>query len=278
GLPSITDNAREHYEAAAQATLAMGDDNASVAGLIAHMDVDIRAAQGLLADMLASRHQWLPLLSQGPDVDAPLDNLDRAVQADLADLAGAMPVGWAQALAPSASTAANVLAASHDPLGLEALQHWDGTPFGDDVLSLPQWQALANILLTGKGTLRRRVTIKEGFEAKAAYKDEFLQWLNAASESDAWVPLLAGIRLAPREGYTDEQHEVLRLLIEVLWLAAAQLHLRFTEAAEVDFAEISQRALQALGDADEPTDLLLALDTTIRHILVDEFQDTSQSQ
>src|SRR5690606_6361909 len=78
--------------------------------------------------------------------------------------------------------------------------------------------------------------------------------------------------------YTDDQQAVLRLLIEVLWLAAAQLNVRFTEAAEVDFAEISQRALQALGHADEPTDLLLALDTVIRHILVDEFQDTSQSQ
>ncbi|MGB6102712.1 MAG: UvrD-helicase domain-containing protein, partial [Pusillimonas sp.] len=278
GLPSVTDNAREHYEAAAQATLAMADDNASVAGLIAHMDVDIRAARGLLADMLASRDQWLPLLGQGAVVDALLDNLDNAIEADLAGLARTMPMGWAEALAPSVSIAANVLAASGDPLGLDVLRDWDGAPFGDDVASLPQWQALANILLTGKGALRRRVTIKEGFEAKAVYKDDFLRWLNAASESDAWVSMLAGIRLAPREGYTDEQHEVLRLLIEVLWLAAAQLNLRFTEAAEVDFAEISQRALQALGHAHEPTDLLLALDTVIRHILVDEFQDTSQSQ
>src|SRR5690606_2558755 len=78
--------------------------------------------------------------------------------------------------------------------------------------------------------------------------------------------------------YTDDQQAVLRLLSEVLWLAAAQLNLRFTEVAEVDFTEISQRALQALGHADEPTDLLLALDTTVRHILVVEFQDTSQSQ
>lgn len=278
GVPAITDNAREHYEAAAQATLDMADDNAAVAGLIAHMDVDVRAAQGLLADMLASRDQWLPLLGQRADIDVLLDNLDSAIETDLAALARSMPAGWAQALAPSVSTAANVLAAGQGTPGLEALQYWDGAAFGTDVASLSQWQALANVLLTGKNTLRRRVTIKEGFEAKAAYKDDFLRWLNAASDSEAWVSMLAGIRLAPPEGYTEEQHEVLLLLIEVLWLAAAQLNLRFTEAAEVDFAEISQRALQALGHADEPTDLLLALDTTIRHILIDEFQDTSQSQ
>ncbi len=278
GVPAITDNAREHYEAAAQATLAMADDNAAVAGLIAHMDVDVRAAQELLADMLASRDQWLPLLGQEADVDVLLDNLDSAVVADLTALAQAMPAGWAQALAPCVSRAANVLAAAGNGASLEALQFWEGAPFGTDMASLEQWQALANVLLTGKNTLRRRVTIKEGFEAKAAYKDEFLQWLNAASDSEDWVAMLAGIRLAPAEGYTDEQHEVLLLLVEVLWLAAAQLNLRFTEAAEVDFAEIAQRALQALGHADDPTDLLLALDTSIRHILIDEFQDTSQSQ
>jgi len=36
--------------------------------------------------------------------------------------------------------------------------------------------------------------------------------------------------------------------------------------------------VRALGTADSPTDLLLALDTKIRHVLVDEFQDTSYSQ
>src|SRR6185312_3063120 len=35
---------------------------------------------------------------------------------------------------------------------------------------------------------------------------------------------------------------------------------------------------QALGTDEEPTDLALALDYRIRHLLVDEFQDTSQSQ
>src|SRR3546814_4211259 len=97
-------------------------------------------------------------------------------------------------------------------------------------------------------------------------------------ETDEWVAALADIRSAPSDGYSTEQLEVLNLLIRVLWLAAAQLNLRFTEAAEVDFTEISRRAVQALGQVDDPSDLLLSLDAAIRHILVDEFQDTSQSQ
>jgi ATP-dependent exoDNAse (exonuclease V) beta subunit len=45
----------------------------------------------------------------------------------------------------------------------------------------------------------------------------------------------------------------------------------------VDYSEISNAARQALGGDESPTDLALALDYRIRHILVDEFQDTSHS-
>ncbi|MGV6825507.1 MAG: UvrD-helicase domain-containing protein, partial [bacterium] len=41
---------------------------------------------------------------------------------------------------------------------------------------------------------------------------------------------------------------------------------------------IQLRALQALGDLDDPSDLALRLDQRIQHILVDEFQDTSYAQ
>jgi ATP-dependent exoDNAse (exonuclease V) beta subunit len=60
--------------------------------------------------------------------------------------------------------------------------------------------------------------------------------------------------------------------------AVAHLKIVFQSRGQVDFTEVSQAALMALGSSDEPTDLALALDYRIRHLLIDEFQDTSISQ
>ena len=52
----------------------------------------------------------------------------------------------------------------------------------------------------------------------------------------------------------------------------------FRERGLVDFAELAIRASMALGRADAPTDLALALGDRAQHILVDEFQDTLDTQ
>jgi ATP-dependent exoDNAse (exonuclease V) beta subunit len=82
----------------------------------------------------------------------------------------------------------------------------------------------------------------------------------------------------PPARYTDYQWEVLEAILKLLPYAAAHLKVVFGERGECDFTEVAQGAVRALGTPDAPTDLLLALDYRIRHILVDEFQDTSNSQ
>jgi ATP-dependent exoDNAse (exonuclease V) beta subunit len=89
---------------------------------------------------------------------------------------------------------------------------------------------------------------------------------------------LCALLAMPPERYTDEQWQVLESILALLPMAVAQLKVVFAERGEADFTEFMQAALRALGSADAPTDLLLALDYRIRHILVDEFQDTSYSQ
>src|SRR5205085_125802 len=65
---------------------------------------------------------------------------------------------------------------------------------------------------------------------------------------------------------------------ELLPRAAAHLKVVFAERGETDFTEVAQGAVRALGSPESPTDLLLALDTRLKHVLVDEYQDTSWSQ
>jgi ATP-dependent exoDNAse (exonuclease V) beta subunit len=106
--------------------------------------------------------------------------------------------------------------------------------------------------------------------------------------NDALAQALSGnerLRLAllalhdmPAETYSDEQWETLDAIVHLAPLAVAELQWVFAQRRQCDFVEVAQGALRALGDADAPTDLMLALDYRIRHILVDEFQDTSYTQ
>ncbi|MDW8467906.1 MAG: UvrD-helicase domain-containing protein [Burkholderiales bacterium] len=119
----------------------------------------------------------------------------------------------------------------------------------------------AREVLTAKGEWRKR--------APAAL---------AAAGNEPSRAALAALLALPPERYSDAQWEALEALLAVLRLAVAELKLVFAEAGACDFTEIAQGAVRALGTPDAPTDLLLALDYRIHHVLVDEFQDTSLSQ
>ena len=58
----------------------------------------------------------------------------------------------------------------------------------------------------------------------------------------------------------------------------AHLQLIFVEKQRIDFVEMALHAARALGNMDSVSDLTLSLDYRLQHILVDEFQDTSNTQ
>lgn len=129
--------------------------------------------------------------------------------------------------------------------------------------TLPEWLELAESLLTKKGTWRKRLGagLLETLEAHEDFR-----------------VALDNVRYLPPAEFDDAQWSALESLIPVLLAAAAELRLVFRDRGQADFSELSLSALHALGEADEPTDLALALDYQIRHLLVDEFQDTSITQ
>ena len=277
GMPEITDDARAHYEAAARATLELADDYEAVRILLKHLDVDVQAAKEAIADMLGQRDQWLPLLRHGSDREAMEATLAEAIGEDLDALCAAMPLGWADALCGPARLAAAHLQDGEEENKLLALLDWTEELLPDAGV-LEQWRAVAHLLLTGTGTLRKTVNKNLGFPAKCAHKEPFVAWLEAADAQAPWVRRLHAVRDIPAPHFTDAQWEVLGAQLMTLALAVAQLRLRFADTGEVDFIEIAQRAAAALGSADDPGELLLKLDASIRHLLIDEFQDTSQTQ
>jgi ATP-dependent exoDNAse (exonuclease V) beta subunit len=89
---------------------------------------------------------------------------------------------------------------------------------------------------------------------------------------------LCQVQRLPPGRYDDDQWNVLDAIIHLAPLAIAELRVVFARERKADFIEMGQGALRALQGEDGPTDLLLVLDYRIRHILVDEFQDTSFTQ
>jgi ATP-dependent exoDNAse (exonuclease V) beta subunit len=292
---AIAEDATPHYREAARRTLAAvggsGEAAAPVARVLQHLDNDMRLAEELIARMLAQRDQWLrPVLGQ---LSGRLDRerleagLRAAIVETLENLAELAPPGLADELPPLARYAAGNLAAegkADEPVAaLDALTGLPGTTIAD----LPRWQGVAELLLTKDDGVRKAVNRTLGFPAgedeadKArckAFKERMVGLLERLARHPEFVDALALARLLPPPAYSDKQWEVVGALAALLPLAVAHLHLVFEAHGEVDFTAVSQAALRALGEPTEPTDLALALDYQIRHVLVDEFQDTSQSQ
>src|SRR5258706_14086420 len=110
------------------------------------------------------------------------------------------------------------------------------------------------------------------------------QWLQrpAAPEHLKKIPglreaLFALCNMPPAE-YDDRQWEALEAILALLKPAEAHLREAFGGRCHADFAGFATGAVHARGPVDDPSDLLLSLDQKISHVLVDEFQDTSQSQ
>ncbi|HEX9395660.1 MAG TPA: UvrD-helicase domain-containing protein [Burkholderiales bacterium] len=89
---------------------------------------------------------------------------------------------------------------------------------------------------------------------------------------------LAALLTMPPAKYSETQWQALEAILALLNPALAQLLVIFSKKNKVDFTEIAHGALRALGTPEAPTDLLLSMDARVRHLLVDEFQDTSNSQ
>ena len=275
--PAVADEARRHYEEAARRALDHLEDSGddchqhaeAVATALAHLDNDVTRLARLLADMLARREQWREIYSLDHPESAIGEALQEMVGAELVLIAAVLDAGWQQQWMPLARFAAG-------NLGSGLLADWVD-PLVAAPGTLSRWRALADLLLTQKDEPRKTVTVNNGFPAGKEFKAQKDAMLARLAALDAGaVAALQRLRELPAPDQDDD--DVVRALARLMKLAAAELWLVFREAGEVDFGELAARAIAALGDELDPSELGLRLDYRIRHLLVDEFQDTSPTQ
>ena len=280
--PGVSEDAEAHYATAARRTLEMveagGDDAEVVAEALAFMDNNAGRLERLLIAMLGRRDQWLHHASRiesgamKAEVEAGFAAL---IERDLATVGELLDARVQTLLMPLAR-----FAAANVPGTLDFIFDWNFR-LTAAIADLPSWQAVATLLLTTTGTLRKTVDKRIGFPADKEFGDQKKAMLELLAELRGVAGLeeaLAMLVKLPRPELSEGEWATVECFSRLLRLAAGQLWLVFQEAGEVDFIEIAARAGLALGDDEAPTDLAQALDYRIRHLLVDEFQDTSPSQ
>ncbi len=266
-LQSVDDGTPHRAEALQQVLMEIEEDNEIAEDfglLLSHLDNNWQQLEKLVGGLLEKRLQWLDtLLSAGLHradgvEEQALEALHRGVRqlrADMLERARTLLQPYAAELSAAA--------------GREL-------PAAGTAAEAETWCEWRTLLLTKAGTWRKswkKVDLPEQ-TARQALGALTSTFRTRALDSG---PLLA-LDYLPGADFSADQARLLLALTRLLRRISARLRLVFRERGEVDHNEVTLAALEALGAEDAPSDLALRLDCHIRHILVDEFQDTSQAQ
>ena len=269
--------------------------------VLLHLGNKLDKAQSLLAGLLSKRDQWKRhVYNAGEDHEVLREILEgmlaELIESRLQHLCSKVPPGLEAGLLPCLLKAAEFALAEAEGDVSELcweMQLWHKMKAlpGDDISDLHVWGSVAHALLTSANELRKQVNKTIGFPAKGdakklgkdaaeleMHKQAMVDVLARAKQTPDFLEALVEVRKLPAPVYKDEQWALLSQLLTVLPDLLIELQLVFAENARVDFSEISARAALSLGTDDAPTDLALAMDLKLKHLLVDEFQDTSLTQ
>lgn len=281
----ITDKPEQHYLNAArqciQFALQTPEYQQAIQTLLLHVDNKQEQLLRLFKELLMQRDQWLlPLFQARTQDKSEFESALRSIEDhELQRFRKSLPLELAYRLVTLTRELALVDCVADSPRA--PLQYWQ--EFSQTTPEIVQ--ALCHAILGSDMNIRKgfdhHVGLKSGCcpqEQFKRLKEESKELLVRLSEYPDFYTSLIQVSQLPKPEYDQEQWEVLQALFLLLPLLVGHLLMLFSEHNEVDFTTISQQALNALGDADNPTDLALYLDHAIHHLLVDEFQDTSITQ
>lgn len=285
-----TEDARPLYEAACKRLIErLGEDQPelrALEALITHLGARVEGLIELLSDMLARRDQWLHQVISARSLDDLRGTLEATLRAliehHLQRLSETLGEARARELLTLAQFAAGNLLA--DPKRgakrralLEACVGFAGELDGRSAC-LPVWRTIAGMLLKTNGEALQSFDSRHGFPRAHPMRGRMQRVLEELREDPALIEQMRVTLTLPEPQYSAEQWRIVEALLEALPLAVSELQLVFQREGKGDYVEAALRALHALGASGEPTDLALAFDYRLHHILVDEFQDTSFTQ
>lgn len=288
--PVAVDNASTLYESLLPALVALLEDEdvqAPLSRVLLWFNGDVERFGELLAQLLAKRDQWMMYLAFAGTDSGVKDYLAYALEQwqceDIAKLYTLLKP-YEGGIIDSLQFATKHLV--DDQLAAIA----DGCLLPEPVpQALAEWRALIDWLFTATGTARKSLTKKQGFPAPSSMKDKAEKALATAAKTTAQALMaelsgieglsstVSSVRSMPAL-LSEEQADNISDLLMVLKLAVAHLQLRFAETGQCDHLQVAQQALRLLGQDDEPSSTQISWTQRVRHILIDEYQDTSFNQ
>jgi ATP-dependent helicase/nuclease subunit A len=293
-----------YHEAARRAVLDLGDQaHANAAStLLRALDNRVDEIVRLLAALLSKRAQWLDHLADDSDeaVAEMRAAIVHCVESHIERLASVWPREFSDRTRALASVAADNLSA----LSIEFDEPHDASREthasivsrsnyeSERIESLRSWQSLAGFLLTDLNAWRKQFIKTQGFPApgdKGISADEkrqrteakqaiaqLLADLQSRPDSERLQSALTAVRGLPDAAAIANHDTILRATLRLLKIAAAELMLIERARAVTDFSGVSMAArLALLNHRDE---VYSRFESTIAHILIDEYQDTNPAQ
>ena len=261
------------YQMAAEKTLMLIEEdeyNESIARVLLYLDNHVDKFYRLLVYMLSKREQWLPRLYLKGVLD--VDFLERTAQQII--------VEHLQVLREIASEYLNVdifnlLRANTRP----EVSKINKLP-GDKLSDLSNWQIIADLLLAkSSGEWRKKIDKSLGFPPELKeQKKSLMVILKELVSADIFKKQLLELDQLPNAYQHESVISNINDISQVLKLGVAQLSLIFEEQGVQDFSEVGMQAIKALDSREVVNDIVLFLDYQIKHLLIDEFQDTSYAQ
>ena len=278
GHPRVEQDAPALYREAARRALAGITDPGRpiVRQALQHLDNNWSGLEDMVAALLGKRDRWLPLLGHGLDREFCEHSFEQHVGLRLSECAARLTPDLRQQILQLCIHAGSNM----DDSALRDLQSFPAA----DYAHLAQWREVIGLFLTGKGpySWRKTVNKNQGFPAGAGRNKEMKAlWSDVAEALQNIDGLHRCFELAqylPLRVFEPGDFEIAQAFAQLLLTATAHLQVMRDVDGRADYVTFALAARQALGTPEQPTDLTLSLDYQIRHLLVDEFQDTSETQ